>query len=133
MKKKLSDTSLAANEAATIEMRSGHWSKIIKALKVIGLSTGEEIATHLGMDKHQIGRRMIELEGMQIVCKPGSKKNTKSGRPAYQYCLTGDAMPKTEKQEKEMLKNSPTIQDYSKNIQKIQKESSSGYRQGNLL
>jgi predicted transcriptional regulator len=120
MKRKLPATSHTANEAASIEMRSGHWSKIIKALKILGLSTGEEIATHLGMDKHQIGRRMIELEGLQIVYKPGSKKNTSSGRAAYQYCLTGTSQPKTEAVEKSLKGKS--VADYSKDIHKIKKE-----------
>jgi predicted transcriptional regulator len=115
--RKLPDTSLAANEAATLEMRKLHYGKIISALKVLRIAIYEEIADHVGMEKHQVGRRLCELEGMQIVCKPGSKKNTSSGRAAYQYCLTGTSQPKTEAVERALKGES--VSDFSKNIKKI--------------
>ena len=94
--RKLPDTSLAANKAATVEMRNGHYAKIISALKSLGSGTYEEIANHVGLDRHAVGRRLGEMEGMQLVWKPGAKKNTKSGRQAYVYQLTGSSQPKTE-------------------------------------
>ncbi len=86
-KKKLPDTSLAAYEQAK-PMINPHHEKILSALSVIGKSIYEKIADHLKMDKHQIGRRLSELESMQLVHKPGTKGVTKTGRSAYEYELT---------------------------------------------
>lgn len=114
-KKTLPATSLAANKAATAEMRSDHHAKIIKGLRVLGSATYEELANHLGMDRHQIGRRLSELERELIVFKPGNTKPTKSGRSAYVYCLTNGASPKTENEIK-YLKQEKASTDYAKNI-----------------
>jgi len=116
--KKLPDTSLAANRAATVEMRNGHYAKIISALKSIGSGTYEEIANFIGLDRHAVGRRLGEMEGMQIVWKPGAKKNTKSGRLAYVYQLTGQSQPKTEN-EIIYRKGEKSATDFAKEITKL--------------
>lgn len=88
MKRKLPDTSHAANKAAVPEMRADHHKKIIQALEELGTANYEVIAKKLSMDRHQIGRRLSELERMEIVFKPGLKTKTSSGRDAYVYSLT---------------------------------------------
>lgn len=86
--KQLPSTSLEAYKMLPDEMKERHHSKILKALGELKLAIGEEIALKVGMDKHQIGRRLSELERDQLIYKPGSKKNTSTGRPAFQYALT---------------------------------------------
>ena len=95
-KQNLPETSHSANVAMTYEMRKQHHGKIILALKEIGSGNYEQIANFLGMDRHQVGRRLSELEREGIVWKPGLKSNTKSGRQAFIYQLTGQSQPKTE-------------------------------------
>lgn len=85
--RKLPETSYAANRAATIEMRSEHYRKIIAALTVLGSANYERIAEKAGLDRHQVGRRLSELERDQKVFKPGIQTLTKSGRKAFNYCL----------------------------------------------
>lgn len=97
MKRKLPDTSLSAYEKAK-PMLSEHHAKIIAALEVLGVANYETIAAYCKMDRHQIGRRLSELERALTIFKPGSKTPTKSGRMAYDYCLTTANTVKTEKQ-----------------------------------
>jgi len=96
MKRKLPDTSHAAYQQAK-PMIEHHHQKIIEALQVLGSANYEVIAAHCKMDRHQIGRRLSELERSLTVFKPGTKTPTKSGRMAYDYCLTNSNQKKTEK------------------------------------
>lgn len=91
-------TSLDAYKSVTVEMRNTHYSKILKALKSLGSGTYEELSNHIGMDKHQIGRRLKEMEVDELIYKSGTKRATKSGRSAYVYFLVGSNQPKTEKE-----------------------------------
>lgn len=100
MKRNLPDTSHAANKAATLEMRQGHYKKIIDALSKLGVANYEKIADYIGLDRHAVGRRVSEMEGLQLIYKPGTKSFTKSHRQAYDYCLTGQGMPKTDNEVK---------------------------------
>lgn len=86
--KQLPSTSLEAYKAVPNEMKEKHHSKILDALKELKLATYEEISLNVGMDKHQVGRRLKELEIDQLIYKPGSKKNTSTGRSAFEYALT---------------------------------------------
>lgn len=114
MKKKLPETSLEANRMATEEMRNNHRSKIIKALQVLGSANYEQIATYLTLEPHAVGRRMKELEGMDIVFKPGPKHPTKSGRNAYLYTLQ-EAGRKVENRTEKSLPGK-SVSDFSKEI-----------------
>lgn len=90
-------TSNEAYKSVSIEMLNNHHSKIIKALKELGSGTYEDIAKFLQWeDKNRASRRLLELERLEIVWKPGLKKPTKSGRNAFVYCLT-NKMPVVEK------------------------------------
>ena len=91
-------TSLEAYKSVSIEMKNSHWGKIIKALKSLGSGTYEELADHVGMEKHQIGRRLKEMELEELIFKSGLKRPTKSGRNAYVYYLVGSSQPKTERE-----------------------------------
>lgn len=95
-KRKLPQTSHAANKAATLDMRKTHYSKILASLGVLIAATYEEISAHNGMDKHQVGRRLKEMEGNELVWKPGTTRKTKSGRMACVYQVRN--FPKTEKE-----------------------------------
>lgn len=118
MKSKKPDTSLSAYKMLTHEMINSHHGKIIGALKKMGAASYEEIANYTGMDKHQIGRRLSELERMEVVYKPGSKKPTKSGRMAYCYCLIGTGA----KTENEIREAKPQFPDQIKSLSKSKKE-----------
>lgn len=91
-------TSLEAYKSVTVEMKNTHYSKILKALKSLGSGTYEELANHIGMDRHQIGRRLKEMELEELIYKGGVKRPTKSGRNAFVYYLVGSSQPKTEKE-----------------------------------
>lgn len=108
-------TSLEAYKAVTLEMKNNHWSKIIKALKSLGSGTYEEVSDYVGMDKHQVGRRVKEMELEGLIYKSGLKRPTKSGRNAYVYHVVGSMQPKTEKKVNfENVRTIPT--DHAKKI-----------------
>lgn len=95
------ETSYEAYDKVSIEMLHGHWKKIVDALSALGTANYERISEFAFMDRHQIGRRLKELEEKEMVYKPGTKSLTKSGRKAYDYCLTGRGMPTTDNMIKE--------------------------------
>lgn len=87
-KRKNPDTSNDAYRAVTLEMLNNHHKRIVGALQNLGTAIYEQIADYTGMDAVQVGRRLIELERMKIVFKPGTKKKTKKNRDAYEYTLS---------------------------------------------
>jgi predicted transcriptional regulator len=111
-------TSLEAYKSVTVEMKNTHYSKILKALKSLGSGTYEEIGNHIGMERHQIGRRLKEMELEELIYKSGSKRPTKSGRSAYVYFLVGSNQPKTEK-EINFAKVKTTASEHATNIIKL--------------
>lgn len=119
--RKLPDTSLAAYKQAE-PMISPHHQKIISALSVLGKAIYEKIAAHLEMDRHQIGRRLSELEGKGIVYKPGTKAPTKTGRMAYEYCLTEDGQQLKVDEGNVYKQGTKTSTDFSKEIIKATKK-----------
>lgn len=83
----LPSTSLEAYKAVSLEMLTNHHKCILVALKVMGSGTFEQIAVAVAMEKHQIGRRVSELERMGVIYKPGEKCLTSSNRYAFVYKL----------------------------------------------
>lgn len=81
-------TSHAAYKEAKKGMIESHHEKIIQALQHLGKSNYEGIAAYCKMERHSIGRRLSELERKEVVYKPGTTSPTKSGRQAFDYCLT---------------------------------------------
>lgn len=109
------ETSMDAFKKAHPDMLAEHYRKIIDALKILGTCNYEKIAAHATMDRHQVGRRLKELEGMELIYKPGTKSNTKSGRTAFDYCLTGSGQPKTDN-EVRYVKGEKTAADYANDL-----------------
>ena len=86
------------------------------ALKVLKLATYEEIAHACQFpDKNMVSRRLKELEGEQLVYKPGTKKLTRSGRQAYQYALTNSDITLPPPPEK-YVKGEPSAADYANKL-----------------
>jgi predicted transcriptional regulator len=95
----LPDTSLEAYKALRPEQLRTMYAKIVEALKVLGTATYEQLSDYINcQDRNQISRRLKEMEGLQIIFKPGNKRLTKRGRNAYVYALTNSSQPKTEKE-----------------------------------
>lgn len=81
-------TSIDAYKSINGKILAEHYQKILSSLKRLNLATYEELATDIGFnDKNQVSRRLKEMEGLELVYKPGTKKNTSSGRGAYQYAI----------------------------------------------
>lgn len=67
--------------------RERHYQKITCALKILGEAIYEKIAEFARMDKHQVGRRLSEMERDQKVRKTEKKWKTSTGRNAFVYTL----------------------------------------------
>jgi len=80
-------TSIDAFRQVTPDMLRGHYLNIIKALQSLGTCNYEKIADFVGMERHAVGRRLKEMEGLQLIYKPGTTSLTKSNRKAFNYCL----------------------------------------------
>ena len=130
MQKKQPKTSLEAYKSVSIEMLNTHYAKIIKTLQVLGTGTYQDISNYNGMESHAVARRLAELERLEIVWKPGAKKNTKSGRQAFIYQLTGQSQPKTET-EVNYAKGDKTATDYANDL--IRSAQNNGSKQTELF
>ena len=95
------ETSLAAFRSITEEKLTIDHSRIIEALKKLGVGNYELIASAAKMDKIAVGRRLKELEEKQIIYKPGSKSFLKSGRYGFNYMLCNPI--KTDREEKKPI------------------------------
>lgn len=108
------DTSLSAwKQVKVSDMRETHWAKIKAGLEVIGKGNFEQIAAHINLDKHQISRRISEMERHDppLIFKTAEKFPTTSGRAAYVYQLTPpEVLPENKKIE------GKTISEYAANL-----------------
>lgn len=91
-KSKLPATSMEAYRHKDMpDMISAHHFKIIMALRASKLGMMyEQIAGNTRLEKHQIGRRISELEKKQLIYKTGEKRKTSTNRNAFVYKLTPD-------------------------------------------
>lgn len=112
-------TSLDAHKSLQPEQLRETYKQILDALKVLGTASSEQIATYLTVDHSKIHKRTKEMEGMELIFRPGHRVPTKSGCTAYVWQLCGN-QPKTTKAEKALKGNS--VSDYSKKISEIGKQ-----------
>jgi len=92
-------TSIDAYKSVNGKMLAEHYQRILGALNRLKLAIYEEIAIECGFpDKNQVSRRLKELEGLELVYKPGTKKATSTGRMAYQYALRSETTVIPEKE-----------------------------------
>lgn len=113
-KKNFPETSREAWAQVTNEMISDHHKAILSALKILGTANYEKIASEVKLDRHQVGRRLKELEEKQLIYKPGTKTPSKRGRDCFDYKLTEPdkiPLPVTEKS-----LPGKTVSDFSKKI-----------------
>jgi predicted transcriptional regulator len=120
-KRKVPETSVEAWKSIDPTQLAQIYCGILYALGIMYKGTFEEIAAHMKVDKSKVWKRMSELEKMKLVYRPGSKKMLKSGRQGYEWALTSQVTPKTDKEQK-ALKGKLTVQDHSRNIQTISKQ-----------
>ena len=113
-KKNVPETSKEAYDSLDPSQLRETYRKILYAISQMGESTSQEIAAHAKMDHAQIWKRMVDLERMDLIYKPGSKKLNKSGRKAFCYQLKGMAMPTTQAAEKAL--KGPAVVDYSRRL-----------------
>lgn len=92
MKRKLTDTSLDANDSMTSDIKERHYEKILTALKQLGSANYETISLHLGMkNANQVSRRTKEMVLCGLILKTENKSKTTSGRQAYDYIVNPDS------------------------------------------
>lgn len=117
MNKKFSETSLEAFASVSDEMRKKHHEKILDALgnSKKGLMY-EQIAAQIRMDKHQVGRRLNELEKKKLIYKTGEKILTSSRRNACVYKVTTNGEKNAQP---EKLMPGKTVSDFSKDIKQL--------------
>lgn len=80
------ETSKAAARSCR-ELRGEHHALILDAL-ADGNANADELAPRCGLTRHQIGRRLGELENAGLVRKTGAARPSASGRMAncYEAC-----------------------------------------------
>ena len=82
-------TTSKAAAAACRELRSEHHATILRVMRDTGYLyddwTADEIAAVCGLTRHQVGRRLNELERATLVRKSGRQRATPTGRLACCY------------------------------------------------
>lgn len=80
------DTSISAyKELKSSDQQKQHYKKILEALEKIGSGIYEKIAIVSGLEKHQVHRRLSEMERQLLVYKTKEKQPTSNNRKAYVY------------------------------------------------
>jgi predicted transcriptional regulator len=113
-KTKLPKTSLEAHDKVTPEMLSDHYGKILKALGRLEQANYEQIAKYVNMDRHQVGRRLKEMERMNLIYKPGFTLPTSTGRSANVYMLCNPGEKR--KTETEKMLPGDSVSDFSRRL-----------------
>jgi predicted transcriptional regulator len=109
------DTSIDAYKSLKASDVRKTYEDILSALDTLGKGTFEDIAAYLKCKGDKIWKRLSEMERMEMIYKPGTKKTLKSGRKGYEWSRTHPS--KTEEQQKEL-----TRQDVDNWFQKYQSE-----------
>lgn len=116
---KLPDTSLSAYESVKGKAISKHHKKILEAFDLLVWANYEQIAVKIGMERHQVGRRLSELELAGKIYKTAMKVATTTGRMAYAYAKTGAGIPKAETKPKEVTPpNTITVKEHTRHLKK---------------
>lgn len=121
MPRNLPDTSHTAKAMFTEDMKQAHHAKILSALTKLHFGIYTDIAIAAGIEPHAVGRRLNELEADGKVWKPGGKKNTPSGRPAYLYQIVGE--PQKVEKEVTYKKGEPTAAEHANEIIRLTQQS----------
>lgn len=62
-----------------------HYKKILSALEKIESGIYEKIAVVSGLEKHQVHRRLAEMERQMLVYKTEKQEKTSTNRKAFVY------------------------------------------------
>lgn len=93
------------------------YRKIMVALSALGSGTMEDISSYLKEPRERVWKRLSEMQRMDLIFRPGTKKLLKSGRNGFCWALTGTNLPKTHAAEKALAGKS--VADYSREISSI--------------
>lgn len=77
-----------AAAAAARDLRADHHRIILDVMRCSADWTADEVAIQCKLDRHQIGRRLGELEKALLVRKSGRQRPTATGRLANCYAVT---------------------------------------------
>ena len=64
------------------------YRQILESLDVLGKATFEDLAAHMKCSRDKVWKRLSELERLELIYKPGTKKTLKSGRQGYEWMRT---------------------------------------------
>ena len=95
MERKNPTTSIDAYKSLRIEDLNDTYREILVALGEIGKGTFEDIAAHMKCNKDKVWKRLSELQRMELIYRPGTKKMLKSGKMGYEWMRT-NGEPKTD-------------------------------------
>jgi len=113
-KKQIPSTSIEAFKSLIPENIAEMYLRIMGALFVIQKGTFEDIAAHMKEDKSRVWKRLSEMERLELIWRPGSKKLLKSGRNGFEWALRSTYIPKTKAAEK-ALKGKAVV-DFSRRL-----------------
>jgi predicted ArsR family transcriptional regulator len=65
-------------------LRADHHDKIVRALR-LGAAGASEIGARCGLEPHQVGKRLHELEKVGVIVQTGRRVNSLSGRPEREW------------------------------------------------
>lgn len=116
MKRQHSDTSKEAEVSKTFESKNRDYTRIIKALEVLGSANYDAISRQMdARDANVCSRRLKEMCELGMIRKTETKSLTNRLRNAYNYCLINQ--PKTENEIKpEKSPQGKSVSDYSKKL-----------------
>lgn len=83
-------TSLDAYKSLNPENVREVYKKILGALKVLGSANTEKISDFLTIEHSKVHKRVSEMQGLEMIYKPGTRSSMKSGRTGYDWAIRGN-------------------------------------------
>lgn len=116
MTRKNPETSIDAYKSLKASEVRETYQRILETLDILGKGTFEDIAAVMKCSRDKIWRRLSEMERLEMIYRPGTKKVLKSGRSGYEWARTNPS--KTESQRKEVVYKSSekTAADFAMDI-----------------
>lgn len=119
-KRKIIETSQEAYKSLQPDQIREIYSKVIEALKVLGMASTEQISEYTTIPHPRIHKRVSEMEKLEMIYRPGIKVPTKAGRSAYQWTLRNN-QPIVERKPEKALPGKP-VHEYAKSINNIARQ-----------
>lgn len=116
MKRKNPETSNEAFRSLKASEVRETYQQILASLDVLGKATFEELAAHMKCSRDKVWKRLSEMERLEMIYRPGTKKVLKSGRQGYEWMRTNPTKTDQQRIQKPSIKEERQLHNFAEEI-----------------